>query len=88
MELSEYVKQLRELADIIEERDQKYYVQVFDCPSGYLNFSEKAEDYAVETRVEVFGYRVTFTKTEIEDLKTNPALKAINWDEVKLIPAD
>lgn len=85
MKLSEYAKQLRELADIIEK---KYYVQVFDCPSGYLNFSEKAEDYAVETRVEVFGYRVTFAKTEIEDLKINPALKAINWDEVKLIPAD
>lgn len=88
MELSEYASKLRELADIIEERGKKYYVQVFNCRSGYLNYSEKAKDYAVETRVEIFGYRVTFTKTEIEDLKTNPALKAINWDEVKLIPAD
>ena len=85
MKLSEYASKLRELADIIEK---KYYVQVFDCPSGYLNFSEKAEDYAVGTRVEIFGYRVTFTKAEIEDLKNNPVLKAINWDEVKLIPAD
>lgn len=88
MELSEYAKQLRELADIIEEQDQKYYVQVFDYYMGYLNFSKRMKDYSVESKTEAFDLQTKFTRAEIEDLKINPALKAINWDEVNLIPVD
>lgn len=86
MELSEYAKKLRELADIIEK---KYYVQVIDIEDGYLNIDKyKKEPFLSNNLAWMTDYQATFTKAEIEDLKTNPALKAINWDEVKLIPAD
>lgn len=89
MELSEYAKQLRELADIIEEQDQKYYVQVIDIEDGYLNIDKyKKEPFLSNNLAWMTDYQATFTKAEIEDLKTNPVLKAINWDEVKLISAD
>lgn len=89
MELSEYASKLRELADIIEGRDKKYYVQVFDLKDGYLNIDEDdKEPFLGDNLTLVTGYQVTFTKAEIEDLKINPVLKAINWNEVKLIPVD
>ena len=88
MELNEYAKQLRELADIIEERDKKYYVQLFPGGSGYLNVDLANDRFLVQNSTPLDCYKTQFTNTEIEDLKINPALKAINWDEVKLIPVD
>lgn len=88
MELSEYAKQLRELADIIEERGKKYCVKVFPGGSGYFNIDQANGNYSIQNEFPLDHYQTEFTNDEIEDLKTNPALKAINWDEVKLIPVD
>lgn len=88
MELSEYASKLRELADVIEEQNNKCYVQVFPGGSGYLNVDRADDRFLVQNSTPLDRYKTQFTKAEIEDLKINPALKAINWDEVKLIPAD
>ena len=88
MKLSEYAKQLRELADIIEKQNNKCYVQVLPGISGYLNIDQANGNYSIQNEFQLEHYQTKFTNAEIEDLKTNPVLKAINWDEVKLISAD
>ena len=78
MELSEYAKKLRELADIIENKNRKYYVQVLPGISGYLNIDQANGNYSIQNEFQLEHYQTEFTNAEIEDLKTNPALKAIN----------
>lgn len=75
--------------NVINEHREKvlYYVRVFDGFRGYLNYDMDKKEYIVHTRNATNVFVTSFTKDEIEEMKTDEHI-AIDWDKVKLIKAN
>ena len=62
--------------------EPRYYVHVLPTFKGYLNVDEEtSNEFHFDTKSEWGGSKTEFTKEEIEELKKNPRLKGINFDE-------
>lgn len=80
-------RELIELFDWWKKKnsEQKYTIQIFPNSFGYLNISNDGSKADVGDLTECRGWHMTFTKSEIEQLKQRDDL-AIDWDKTKIEP--
>lgn len=82
----------RELIELFEwwkkkHSEQKYTIQIFPNSFGYLNISNDGSKADVGGLTEYRGWHMTFTKSEIEQLKQRDDI-AIDWDKAKIEPLE
>lgn len=72
-----------------EIAEPRYYVHVLpEASEGYLN-EDTPGGFYFDTKNQWGGSQTEFTKKEIEELKKNPRLKGINFDEcLEEVPED
>ena len=66
------------------KKDTKYYIKVLNTESGYLNHCSIDGTYSIDTSSGSNLIQTAFTDSEINELKTDKELQAINWDKVTL----
>lgn len=64
--------------------DKNYFIKVLDTGSGYLNKYSTNNSYSLDTATSSQLIKTSFTESEIDELKTDKKLQAINWDKVTL----
>lgn len=64
--------------------DKSYFIKVLDTGSGYLNKYPTNNSYSLDTATSSQLIKTSFTESEIDELKTDKKLQAINWDKVIL----
>lgn len=66
------------------KKDKKYYIKVLNTEGGYLNHCPIDGTYSINTFSNSNLIQTAFTESEIDELKTDKKLQAINWDKVTL----
>lgn len=68
--------------------DSEYTVQVLPNDDGFLNKDIGDGVYFLYDNEGDGKYQTHFTQSEIDEMKDNPFFAAIDWDKVKIEPAD
>lgn len=84
---SEVERWLKDIRDNGITEPKKYTIKIFPSPFSYLNMTNNGSEATTSGLNEPGGWRLAFTKSEIEHLKQRDDL-AIDWDKAIIEPVE